>query len=148
MVRWTASGWLWAEACTAFERLETLRREAFRPAGSAPRPFWEPPVDVIEWGDRIIVLVAMPGVDPATVEVALEREVLSVTGHRSAPDEFRHGAIHRLEIPWGWFGRRVALPRPDLIPESCAAVEGCLRIVLVPAARARRPAGQLKEPRS
>ncbi|HLY57107.1 MAG TPA: Hsp20/alpha crystallin family protein [Stellaceae bacterium] len=137
MFRWDNSGWMWREACSAFERIEALQRRAFRPGIRGGRPSWEPPADVLELGDRIVVFVALPGVDPATIEVALELGTLTVFGHRRLPPELRHGAVHLLEIPWGWFGRRIALPQPDLRPETCDLIEGCLRIVLVPAGRPR-----------
>lgn len=135
MNRWDASHWLWSEACAAFERMEGLRRRAFQPA--IGRPAWEPPVDVAELGDRVVVLVALPGVDNASVEVTLESGVLSIFGYRPMPAELRHGEIHVLEIPWGRFCRRIALPRTDLSPESCAMADGCLRIVLGRAGRTR-----------
>ena len=67
--------WMWSEACEMLARAERLHRELFRPAGLAARvPAWEPPVDVLETEREVIVLVALPGVNPDQVDVGRGRE--------------------------------------------------------------------------
>ena len=112
-------------------RAERLHRELFRPVRSAARlPTWEPPVDILETGREILVLVALPGVDPDQVEVAIEGDDLVVAGTRVLPGELRTAVIHRLELPQGRFARRVRLPagRYDAIRRSF--VHGCLAITM------------------
>jgi HSP20 family protein len=75
--------WMWSEACEMLARAERLHREFFRPARSATRlpasqPSWEPPVDILETGREVLVLVALPGVDPDRIEVAIEGDDLVV----------------------------------------------------------------------
>src|SRR5947199_3790894 len=65
--------WMWSEACAMLARAEGLHRELFRPVGrSAPVPAWEPPVDVLETDHEVLVLVALPGVNPDRVEAAID----------------------------------------------------------------------------
>ena len=49
---------MWTQALSALARTERLHREAFRPA---PRG-WEPPVDLLETDDALIIVAALPGV--------------------------------------------------------------------------------------
>jgi HSP20 family molecular chaperone IbpA len=71
--------WMWAEACEALARAERMHREFFRPVRSASRaPAWEPPVDVLETEHEVLVLMALPGVDPDAVEAVIEGSELRV----------------------------------------------------------------------
>ena len=72
---------MWSEAIEMLDRAERLHREMFRPARAGSRvPTWEPPVDVMETESAVIVLVALPGVEPGRIDVSLDRDVLSLSG--------------------------------------------------------------------
>jgi HSP20 family protein len=43
---------------------------------TATGPTFVPPADVIERGDAVIMLLDLPGADPATLNVTLEKRVL------------------------------------------------------------------------
>ena len=62
---------------------------------------WEPPTDVLETQDAVLVLVALPGVDPDKVEIVIHNSGLSIAGERVLPQELRTATIHRLELPQG-----------------------------------------------
>lgn len=116
-------------------RAERLHREFFRPVRSptpAPTsvPTWEPPVDVLETGREVLVLVALPGVDPDRVEVAIEGDELVVVGNRVLPPELRTATIHRLELPQGRFARRIRLPAGHYSGVRRASLHGCLAVTL------------------
>jgi HSP20 family molecular chaperone IbpA len=102
------NNWMWSEACDMLARAERLHREFFRPGPSGRMPSWQPPVDVIETEREVLVLVALPGVDPERVEAAIDGPDLVVAGSRVLPAELRTAVIHRLELPQGRFERRVA----------------------------------------
>ena len=59
--------WMWAEACEMLARAERLHRQFFEPRRSAASrlPVWQPPADVLETEREVLILVALPGVDPA-----------------------------------------------------------------------------------
>jgi HSP20 family protein len=137
MARNDADIWMWAEACEHLLRAERLHRQPFRPlrappgAGAGSLPVWEPPADVLETEREVLILVALPGVDPAAIEAVIEGGTLRVAGRSGLPAELRGAAIHRMELPRGRFERRLPLP-----PGRYAAavrhsmVEGCLLVRL------------------
>src|SRR5580658_2992309 len=96
---------MWAEACEAMERAERLRRQFFH-RGPA-QPSWEAPIDVFDTAEALIVLIALPGVEPDSVNVVLSGGALVVSGERAPPAELHHARILRMEIPHGRFQRRL-----------------------------------------
>lgn len=100
---------MWAEALDLLQSAERLQRQFFQ-VGSAHGVRWEPPVDVFQSGDDLWIFVAVPGVPSEHVEVLLEGTTLVVRGERPLPPTAQGAVIHRLEIPYGRFERRIALP--------------------------------------
>ena len=124
-------GWMWSEAFEVLARAERLHREIFRPGHSGSRlPAWEPPVDILETTRAVLVLVALPGVNPDRVEAAIEGSDLVIAGTRVLPRELRTSIIHRLELPQGRFERRVRLPGGKYSGVRRSASDGCLLITL------------------
>ena len=121
---------MWSEAIEMLARAERLHRQLFRPAPGRPVPTWEPPVDVLETEREVLVLVALPGVEPDQVETVIEGAYLVVTGQRVLPHELAFAVIHRLELPQGRFERRIALPAGRYDAVRRAAVNGCVLITL------------------
>jgi len=124
---------MWSEACEMLARAERMHRGFFRPVRSSPPtslPSWEPPVDILETGREGLVLVALPGVDPDRVEVAIEGDELVIVGTRVLPPELRTALIHRLELPQGQFARRVRLPAGRYAGVRRSTVHGCLAVTL------------------
>ncbi|HJZ34185.1 MAG TPA: Hsp20/alpha crystallin family protein [Hyphomicrobiaceae bacterium] len=127
------SGWMWSQAFDMLERAERMHREIFRPAGSSHRPAWEPPADILETPDEVLVLVALPGVDPEQVQAVIEGNDLVIGGTRVLPREWRTAVIHRLELPQGRFERRIRLPGGRYQDVRRATANGCLVITLTKA---------------
>jgi HSP20 family molecular chaperone IbpA len=125
------NSWMWSEACDMLARAERLHREFFQPVRSGLRtPSWEPPVDMIETERDVLVLVALPGVEPDRVEAAIDGPDLVVSGSRVLPAELRTAVIHRLELPQGRFERRVRLPAGRYAAVRLAMSHGCVLITL------------------
>jgi HSP20 family protein len=122
--------WMWSEACEMLARADRLHREMFRPGGAVRMPVWEPPVDILETERAVLVLVALPGVNPDGVETSIDGSDLLVSGNRVLPAEMRTAVIHRLELPQGRFERRVRLPAGRYSAVQRAASNGCLVITL------------------
>ena len=124
-------GLMWAEACAMLDQAERLQRQFFRldyPHGT--RVAWEPPVDVLEDEDEFVVVVALPGVAPGNAEAALEGRTLVIRARRQVPLGERRCSVERLEIPYGYFERRLLLPVPVQIAAQQWS-DGCLMLSLM-----------------
>jgi HSP20 family protein len=124
---------MWIDASDMLDRAERLQRRFFEPACAGRRTSWEPPVDLIETEGSLLVEVALPGVDPARLEVGFVSGGLLVAGEREPPATAlggRRAVVRRLEIPYGRFERRIALPagRYELVRHELT--HGCLSLVL------------------
>jgi HSP20 family molecular chaperone IbpA len=123
--------WMLSEAIDRLARAERLRQRFFSlqvQAGSQ-EPCWEPPIDVLETDHELLILVALPGVDPDQVEAVINEGMLIIRGHRVLPAELRNARIHRLELPQGQFERRILLPT-GRYAVSRFAVHGCVGLRL------------------
>jgi HSP20 family protein len=131
MEKFFSSDWMWSQACEVLARAERINREIFRPPGlTANLPAWAPPIDMLETEREVLVLIALPGVNPDCVEAVLDASDLVVAGTRVLPPELRTAIIHRLELPQGRFERRLRLPEGRYSTVRRSAVDGCLLITL------------------
>jgi HSP20 family molecular chaperone IbpA len=85
---------------------------------------------MLETNDEVLILMALPGVDPKGVEVIIDEDHLVVSGSRVLPAALRTAVIHRLELPQGRFERRVRLPAGRYADVQRDNVNGCLLITL------------------
>src|ERR1700720_1400061 len=74
---------------------------------------WAPPVDIAEYADQFELFIDLPGVDPKSVEISLDNDVLTLSGERLLVK--RAGDNHQLmsqrtERSQGRFHRRFILP--------------------------------------
>lgn len=131
MARDEIENWMWSEAVDMLARAERMHRQMFQPGRpAAPAPAWEPPVDVLETEREVLILAALPGVDPRKVQAVIENGALIVSGRRTLPPELRTARIHRLELPQGRFERRIPLPPGRYAGVRSKAGDGCLVVTL------------------
>lgn len=121
---------MWAQMRAMVNEAEEMRGRFFELRKGKAVPTWEPPVDVIETATELLVLVALPGVDPATAETTISGSDLIVGGTRRLPDSLRTARIHRMELPYGRFERRIPLPPGRYDGVRREAANGCLLIRL------------------
>ena len=132
--------WMWSDALHMLAQADRLHRQMFRPQASAQGANWEPPVDMLETDNEVLILAALPGVDAEQVQASIVNGVLVIAGVRVLPAELRTATIHRLELPQGRFERRVALPAGRYDKVRRTSVNGCLVISLTKAGpRRSRP---------
>lgn len=70
---------------------------------------WSPPVDVYETPEEFLVLVEVPGVDPASIDVSSVGHMLTLKGTKNA-GELPEPQIQVRERLFGAFHRQVSLP--------------------------------------
>jgi HSP20 family molecular chaperone IbpA len=121
---------MWAEAQRMLDRAERLHQRFFEPARGGRQPAWEPPVDIFETPGGLLIEIALPGVDPERLEIAYEGGVLTVAGERPLPCSAEPAVIHRLEIPYGRFERRLALTAGPYELVRYQLKHGCLALSL------------------
>ncbi len=123
--------WMWGEALDMLERADRLHRQFFRLGATRhASPTWEPPVDIFETERQVIVVVALPGVADNQLEIEVEGAAIVVRGRRRLPEHACSARIHRLELPYGRFERRIELPPLQLQLGEHRLDNGCLTLAL------------------
>jgi HSP20 family protein len=106
------------------------------PRFAGGRTGFRPQADCIRSEDpaALQVVVELPGVDPASLNVVAADRVLVVAGERRRPPI--SGRYRQLEIEYGPFQRRIPLEEPvDTAAASARYEDGVLTVVLPIAAR-------------
>jgi HSP20 family protein len=79
--------WMLSDAIGTLVRAERPHQQflKLRPLVGTREPCWEPPIDVLETDREVLILIALPGVDPGDVEAVIDEGVLVVSGRRVLP---------------------------------------------------------------
>jgi HSP20 family protein len=103
---------------STIDRMMTLNRvldEALASSlnGTSEGRAWTPAIDVVERRDAYLIALEIPGVDPASIDISFEQNVLTVRG--SKPMGFELGKeselrVYSAERVVGNFERAVRLP--------------------------------------
>jgi HSP20 family protein len=121
---------MWAESLALLEEADKMRRQCFELRfGRMGGPSWEPPVDIYETQRELMIIVALPGVPADTVMVVIDGGSLSISGRRAIPAP-QSAAVHRMEIPYGSFERRIDLRSGMYEITRRDISDGCLYITL------------------
>ena len=102
---------------------------------------WAPAVDIDEHADKYVLHADVPGVDPATIEITLEKGVLTLSGSREKALAQKDVETRRVERITGRFLRRFTLPESvDADAVKASGKHGVLEIVIPKreAAKARK----------
>lgn len=92
---------------------------------------WAPRVDIKEEDKRFVILADVPGVDPAAIEVHMDKGILAIKGERNAESTEENGTFTRVERSRGVFHRRFALPdSADADGITATGRHGVLEIVI------------------
>ncbi len=125
-----AISWMWSEALTALEDAERHRERYFALIGSNRAPKWEPPADVYETEQGLLILVALPGVQIENVTLFVDSRGVIVQTERAPLAARNCLRIQRMEIPYGSYERRIDLPKGRYTLRSQRMVAGCLELEL------------------
>jgi HSP20 family protein len=100
---------------------------------------WAPAVDIEEHADKYVLHADVPGVDPAAIEITLEKGVLTLSGAREKAVEQKDVETRRVERITGRFLRRFSLPESvDADAVKASGRHGVLQIV-IPKREAAKP---------
>ena len=123
---------------STLDRMITLNRaidQAFTTGSRA----WVPAIDVAETKDAYVLYADLPGVDASGVEIAFEKNVLTLTGSKPTTLEAKENAelrVHAAERITGKFERSVRLPEYVDGDKITAAFANGLLTITVPKAKA------------
>ena len=126
---------------STLDRMITLNRaidQAFTTGSRA----WVPAIDVAETKDAYVLYADLPGVDASAVEIAFEKNVLTLSGAKPTTLEAKENAelrVHAAERITGKFERSVRLPEYVDGDKITAAFSNGLLTITVPKAKAAQP---------
>lgn len=107
-------------------------------ASSAATADWVPPVDIEEYADRFVLHADVPGIEPSSIEITLEKGVLTLSGSREQTVEQAGVERRRSERAGGKFLRRFVLPDTvDADNVSASGKNGVLEVVIPKRAQAQ-----------
>lgn len=112
-------------------RLFTVFVESNNPIVT-PASAWDPSVDVVDDGEKIRVVLELPGVDPADVKVTLRGRVITVRGTKRGKKRPKDGIrFFCMERYFGAFVKSVPVPRPVNSRQARSRMSrGLLEVVL------------------
>jgi len=91
----------------------------------------ELPIDMYQTPDAIIIRALVAGVSPNDLDIAITRDMVTLSGKRQELQEVSDDNYYHRELFWGSFSRTVLLPDEILIDESEAREKhGLLEIIL------------------
>lgn len=98
-----------------------------------------PMMNIYQDKDNVIVETALAGIDPGKVDISVENDVLTVSGHTEEKKEVRREDYYRKEIREGSFSRSVILPMPVKADKAEASYDKGIMKIVIPKAEAAKP---------
>lgn len=99
---------------------------------------WNPPVDVHEETEKIVVKVEVPGVDEKDLRVTFEDGLLTISGERQFERKDDRN-YHRIERAYGSFTRTFTLPRSVDAAQIAASYRNGVLEIEIPKREESRP---------
>jgi HSP20 family protein len=93
---------------------------------------WQPPVDIFETAESIVIKAELPDIDQKDIEVRIEDNTLTIKGERKHDSDVKKENYHRIERYFGTFQRSFSLPATvaqDTVEAVCE--RGVLTITLL-----------------
>ncbi|MBI4087980.1 Hsp20/alpha crystallin family protein, partial [Candidatus Kaiserbacteria bacterium] len=98
---------------------------------ASEEPQGELAVDVYQTPDAIVIKALVAGVQPTSIDIALTREMLTITGTREDEREVDEANYFQRELYWGSFSRTILLPEEvDVDMAEASEKHGILMIRL------------------
>jgi HSP20 family protein len=127
------------DAMTLRDAMDRLFEESFvpMPRGDGRGAAFVPAADAWETEDTVHIELALPGVDPESVDVTYEKDTLTISGQFQAREEDRNWVIR--ERPRGGFRRRFNLYVPVKAGEADASYRNGILTVELPKSEEVKP---------
>jgi len=98
-----------------------------------------PAIDVYQDNDHVVAEVAVAGIDPEKVDITIENDVLTISGHVEENKEVKREDYYRKEMRSGSFARSVILPMRVKGDQAEAHYEKGILKVVMPKAEEAKP---------
>ena len=105
--------------------------EAWEGSEGLTASVWNPPVDVFDTPEAIVLKADLPDLSEKDVEISVEGNTLTLRGERKKESEVQEKDYYRIERNYGTFSRSFSIP-PTVDAEKIAAhfSQGVLKISL------------------
>ena len=107
LVRWEPFGSDFARMANRLNRASDLR---FQDSDRESLGIWNPPVDIFEDKDGVVLNAELPGMKKEDIELRVENNVLTLQGERKRENETKEEGYFRSERAYGTFSRSFSLP--------------------------------------
>lgn len=100
---------------------------------------WQPPVDIYEDEESVVIKAEVPDIDQKDIEVRIEDNTLTLRGERKLDQSVRKENYHRVERYYGPFQRSFSIPPTidqEMVKASCD--RGVLTVIL-PKKKEKKP---------
>jgi HSP20 family protein len=105
---------------------------------STGRP-WAPAVDILESAEAITLRADIPGVKVEDIDIKVENNTLTLSGHRKFEKDEKVKGYHRIERSYGDFVRTFALPNTVDSEKVAADYKNGVLSVTLPIKEAAKP---------
>jgi len=93
-----------------FSLFDRFQGEPSQGAETAQQESWSPRSDILETESGYRLWLDLPGVNPQSIDVSVDRQVLTIRGEKAAVDTTENDEWRRLERTLGAFERQFSLP--------------------------------------
>jgi HSP20 family protein len=119
-----------------FAAFDRLSREVLSPPAGLGTGWM--PMDAVRRGEVVEVAFDLPGIDPGSVDLTVERNVLTVKAERRWQPAEGDQILAR-ERPQGWFTRQLVLSDGVDLDKAEARYENGVLFLTIPVAEAAKP---------
>ncbi|HEX9024235.1 MAG TPA: Hsp20/alpha crystallin family protein [Geobacteraceae bacterium] len=100
---------------------------------------WQPPVDIYEDENTVVIKAEVPGVDQKEIDIRIEDNTLTIRGERKHSQEVKKENYHRVERFYGTFQRSFSLPHTINQEQVKATCEQGVLTITLPKREEKKP---------
>lgn len=103
-----------------------------KPIVSTSSDLWQPPTDVYETGENIIVKLDISGVKANDINITFNDNILTICGTRGSNSIHSKTCFYQVEIRYGLFERKIEVPKPIIENDIRAKFSDGFLIITLP----------------